>query len=388
MLGSRLAPVAALAAWLCVCAFGGSDTERGHVQKLKLTDERIVVSGLPWFKENKGIPLRLPLRSKETFREKLWEQARCTSGARIRFRTNSLTVEVVGSVIPRIMYDMPMTGSCGVDLYVDGVYVGNAVPDATGKIENLRKVGPWIIGRAREMRDVTIYLPLYSEAKIDEIRLDQTARVEPPTPFANPKPVVFYGSSITMGGCAGNPGVTYPALLSRWLNVDFVNLGFSGQGLGDESVAKAITEIDASAVVLDYWASPNVEGFVRTLPEFVGVIRKKMPATPILVTGPYYEPITDFLGAGAAETERKRTFAQGFVKQRREAGDANILFVDGMQMISRETAYGLIDGRHCNSIGFYFCAKGMEPHLRHALGLPGAPPARSEPPAPPVPAKP
>lgn len=369
MQGTRLVVAAVIALLSGGLTLGANDTDRGHVQRLKLTDERLVVSGLPWFKENKCL-LRLPVRAKETFRDKLWEQARCTSGARIRFRTNSLTVEVAGTVSPRPMYDMPMTGACGIDLYVDGVYVGNAVPDAAGKIENLRKVGPWIIGRTREMREVTIYLPLYSEAKIDEVRLDQTARIEPPTPYAHAKPVVFYGSSITMGGCAGNPGVTYPAILSRWLNVDFVNLGFSGQGLGDESVAKAITEIDAAAVVLDYWASPNVEEFVRTLPTFVSVVRKKMPTTPILVTGPYYEPITDMLGAGAAETDRKRTFAQDFVKQLRAAGDANISFIDGMEMISRDTAYGLIDGRHCNSIGFYFCARGVEPHLRTALGLP------------------
>jgi hypothetical protein len=364
----------------CAVAIGGNETDRGHAQKIKLTDERIVVSGVPWFKENKGTFLRLPLRLKDSFREKLWDQARCTSGARIRFRTNSLTVEVIGTVVPRIMYDMPMTGSCGLDIYVDGVYVGNAVPDAAGKIVNLRKVGPWIIGRTREMRDVTIYLPLYSEAKIDEIRLDQSARIEPPLPFAVPRPVVFYGSSITMGGCAGNPGVTYPAILSRWMNIDFVNLGFSGQGLGDESVAKAVTEIDAAAVVLDYWASPNVEEFVRTLPRFVGVLRAKWPALPIFVTGPYYEPITDYLGAGEAETTRKRAFALEFVKERRAAGDVNLSYIDGMDMISRDTAYGLIDGRHCNSIGFFFCAKGMEPHLRKALSLPASAAQRNAPP--------
>ena len=52
-------------------------------------------------------------------------------------------------------------------------------------------------------------------------------------PFAISKPLVFYGTSITQGGCASRSGMSYQAILGRMLNADFVNLGFSGNGLGE-----------------------------------------------------------------------------------------------------------------------------------------------------------
>ena len=57
------------------------------------------------------------------------------------------------------------------------------------------------------------------------------------TPFRTAKPVVFYGTSITQGGCASRSGMSYQAILGRQLNLDFVNLGFSGNGKGEPVVA-------------------------------------------------------------------------------------------------------------------------------------------------------
>jgi hypothetical protein len=85
--------------------------------------------------------------------------------------------------------------------------------------------------------------------------------------------VVFYGSSITQGGCAENPGLSYAAMLGRALKVDFINLGFSGNGLGEPAVAQAIAEIDAAAFVLDHWPNPSLEVYRSTMPGFVATLR-------------------------------------------------------------------------------------------------------------------
>ena len=45
------------------------------------------------------------------------------------------------------------------------------------------------------------------------------------------KPVVFYGTSITQGGCASRPGMSFVNIVGRDLDVPVVNLGFSGSGL-------------------------------------------------------------------------------------------------------------------------------------------------------------
>jgi len=63
----------------------------------------------------------------------------------------------------------------------------------------------------------------------------------------------------------------------------------------------------------------------------------------------------------------KRRTAREFVEQRRRAGDRKIWYVDGLKMLNPDQAASLVDGVHCNSLGFYFNALGLEPHLRKAL---------------------
>lgn len=333
-----------------------------EVQRVAFPDERLVVSGLPWFAEDKSVLRRLPARLKESFRTPVWNLAQSPSGGRIRFRTDSLSVGLVAeSPDASAMHHMTSVGQNGFDIYVDGEYLNSAWPDKDRKIAKT-----WAVGRERKLRDITLYLPLYKPVTVKEIAVDVGAKLEAPVPFALPKPVVHYGSSITQGGCASNAGASCQALVSRWLNVDFVNLGFSGNGLGEPAVAEAIAEIDASCYVLDFWGNPTPEVYEAALPPFVDILRKKHPSTPILVTSPFYFP-GESLGGGLADAQnRKRKIARSFVEGRK---DPQIFFVDGLEMLSREQAVGLVDGVHANTLGFWFNAKGLEPHLRRALKL-------------------
>ena len=158
--------------------------------------------------------------------------------------------------------------------------------------------------------------------------------------------------------------------LGRALNVDFVNLGFSGAGLGEPAVAEAVAEIEAEAYVLDYWANPSTEVYRDTLPGFVDMLRKRHPRTPILITGPFWFPAEAASASLHAQQEAKRKTARDFVAARRKAGDRALVFVDGFDMLSRSQGSGLVDGVHPNSLGFQHCADGLEPHLRRALRLP------------------
>jgi len=335
------------------------------VQHIAFPDPRIVVSGLPWFAEDQPVLRRLPARLKDQFRKPVWDLAQHPSGGRLRFRTDALQVGVLAQFPDSsIMHHITAIGQSGFDIYVDGEYVNSAWPAKDGAISKT-----WTVGAERKIRDITIYLPLYKGVTIKELTLDAGAKIEAPPPFALPKPVVHYGSSITQGGCASNPGASCQAMVSRWLNVDFVNLGFSGNGMGEPALAEAIAEIDASAYVLDFWGNPSPEVYEAALPPFVEILRKKHPETPILVTSPFYVPGEALGGALAEAQKRKRLIARAFVEQRQKAGDAAIRFVDGLEMLSREQTVGLVDGVHANTLGFWFNAKGLEPHLRRALKL-------------------
>ncbi len=350
---------------VCVTAAVRSDGVDAAVarQHIAFPDARLAVQGLPWFGEDQPALRRLPLRLKGQFRPPVWDLAQDPSGGRIRFRTDSRSIGLEARN-PGFsnMHHMASVGENGFDLYVGGDYVGSAWPDASGKITK-----EWRLGRERRMRDITLYLPLYKPVTIHELTLDSEARLERGRPYAISQPIVYYGSSITQGGCASNPGGSCQAILERKLDADFVNLGFSGNGLGEPALAEAICELDPSCIVLDFWGNPSAEQYATALPAFVDILRRKWPRLPILVTSPFYFPAEANEGEVAREASAKRTTTREFVEKRRRDGDRRIWYVDGLKMLNRDQAAGLVDGVHPNSLGFYFNARGLEPFLRKAL---------------------
>jgi hypothetical protein len=96
-------------------------------------------------------------------------------------------------------------------------------------------------------------------------------------------------------------------------------------------------------------------------------LREKRPDVPVLVTSPFYFPAEETSAAMEKMQNAKRRFAHDFVESRREKGDHKITFVDGLKMLNRDQTSGLVDGVHCNSLGFYFNAQGLEPFLRRVL---------------------
>src|SRR5438477_2344722 len=220
-------------------------------QHINLPDARLTVNGLAWFEEDKPALRRLPLRLKDSFRPPVWNLAQQPSGGRVRFKTDSTRI-AIRAQNPNTsgMHHMTTIGQSGLDIYVENEYRGSAWPDKSGNI-----VKEWVVGESGPVREITLYLPLYKGVAINEIVLESNTKIAPPGPFALQKPIVFYGSSITQGGCASNPGMSYQAQVARWLNVDFINLGFSGNGLGEAAVADAVSEIDAACFVLDYWGN-------------------------------------------------------------------------------------------------------------------------------------
>ncbi len=332
---------------------------------INFPDDRLKVHGLPWFGEDKPIVRRLPERLKGTFRQPVWDLAQHPAGGRIRFRTDSRHVSIrAKSPDYYVMNHITRIGQSGFDIYVDGYFQGSVSPDDKGVIS-----ADWAIappkGR-KKLRNCEISMPLYKPVTIESIGIDDDASITDPAPFALPKPVVYYGTSITQGGCASTPGTTYQSFISRWTNTDFVNLGFSGNGLGEPELATAISEIDACCYVIDFWANVGAEAYGERLPGFVGPIRENHPRTPIIVVSPFFyarDAIDD------SHHARQRKDSAAFVKEQQEQGDRNIHWVDGHAMISREQTFGLVDGVHGNSLGFYFMAKGLAPVLERVLGL-------------------
>jgi len=260
-------------------------------------------------------------------------------------------------------------GQTGVDLYVDGAYWGTATADQDAKPGKVYEHLYFDVhSPARRVRDITIYLPLYKPVKVVGVGVDSEAKLERAKPFAVAKPVVFYGTSITQGGCASHPGTSYEAILARKLNVDFVNLGFSGAGKGEPEVARAVAEIGASCFVLDFAQNnPTIESLREVYGPFVETLRAKHPDTTILV-------VTPIFAAREAQgpdmrLEAMRAHIRQIASSRIVAGDAHIQIVEGTDLLGPTRADGLVDGTHPNDLGFQWMAEGLAPRLSKMLGL-------------------
>lgn len=329
---------------------------------IKFPDDRLKVHGLHWFEEDKPVVRRLPMRLKDTFREAVWDLAQCPAGGRIRFRTDSQTISIrATSPNYYVMNHITRIGQSGFDVYVDGIFMGSVSPDEHGAIS-----ADWSIAPDKKMRNIEISMPLYKPVTIESVGIDDGAAIEDPKPYRVAKPVVYYGTSITQGGCASTPGTTYQSFVSRWLDADFINLGFSGNGFGEPELAAAISEIDASCFVMDFWANVEATQYGERLPGFVGMLRENYPETPIVVITPFFFS-HDAVDSSVHDTQRRD--AEAFVKRLQKQGDRHIYLFDGHKMITKEETFGLVDGVHGNSLGFYLMAKGLAPFMKKVLGV-------------------
>lgn len=285
---------------------------------------------------------------------------RHTAGGRVRFVTDSEYV-AISCKMPEVtrFSHMPLTGTSGFDLYVDNVFQGEFVPpvDMQDGYESIRNFGEG------KLHEIMIDFPLYNSVTELYIGLQEGATVKAAPDYAVKTPVVFYGSSITQGGCASRPGNSYQAILSRRLDFDYVNLGFSGSARGEEVMAEYIAGLEMSAFVLDYdYNAPSAEHLENTHARFFDIIRSKQPELPVLIVSkPNFR-------SDVANNDKRREVIRATYERAVNAGDKNVWFLDG------ETLFGecgwdscTVDGCHPNDLGFWRMAETMLPVIENML---------------------
>lgn len=287
---------------------------------------------------------------------------RCTSGGRIRFRTNSPFVAVsIQLSRHEIMRHMAPSGSAGFDLYVDGRFYRAYLPSASDMLKDYDRIEH--IGNGEE-HEIMIHFPLYNRVDHIYVGLWEGATVSAPIPYAVERPVVFYGSSITQGGCVSRPGIAYPAYISRWLDCDYINLGFSGNAKGELSMAEYIASLDPSVFVMDYdHNAPSYEHLEATHYAFYERFRALRPDTPVVMVS---APDVRWYATLYPRRDLIRRNYEAAVA----AGDDRVFFVDGETLMSGDDWDSCtVDGCHPNDLGHYLMAKGIAPAVKEALSM-------------------
>ncbi len=286
-----------------------------------------------------------------------------TAGARVRFVTDSPRI-AIRAVIDDFLLQ-PRTSVCGsasLDLYLDGEYCNTFIPphnplDVKNGFESV--IETHLTGKA----EVVIHFPLFANVTRLFVGLEEGSALEPAAAYTVTKPVVCYGSSITHGACASRPGNCYENILARTLDCDFLNLGFSGSACGEDVIAEHIATLDMSAFVLDYdHNAPTPASLGRHHERVFKIIRAAQPTLPILMLSrPQPRP--------SAEERERLAVVRATYENALAAGDKNVYFIPGAELMWEMKNEGLVDNVHPNDAGFVNMARVIAPVLRKMLSL-------------------
>lgn len=281
-----------------------------------------------------------------------------TAGGRLRFITDSPYIVISATLINvSKMSHMTFAGSAGFDIYVDNIYYATYQPEI-----GVNDSGYTMCKRTDGKKHTyEINFPLYSGVRSLSVGLSKNAKTEKAPPYKIETPVVYYGSSITQGGCASRPGTSYQAIIHRSIDADYINLGFSGSCKAEDIMCDYISGLPMSVFVYDYdHNAPTPEFLEKTHEPFYKKLRERRPDLPIImVSAPTL--------TGGMWTVRREHIKSNYEKGK-AAGDKNLYFVDGYEIF--EGNYDCtVDGCHPTDLGFYFMAKHIGEAVATALGL-------------------
>ena len=298
-----------------------------------------------------------------------------TSGMLFRFRTDSNFIVIRHTPLNgwHAMGHMTEVGTSGWDVYRLDKASGKWRFVASNHGAKAEKGTPgtrvkrvaWTAGD-----ECIINLPLYNGVKEFSLGIAPGAKVEAPLPWASgvAKPVVFYGTSITHGGCSTRPGLGFVNIVGRDLQVPVYGLGFSGSGVMEYELSDVISRIDASCYVLDcLWnmgistsgsrkgrnVDENYEKFIRNL-------RAKRPGVPIVMA----EQCDVFMRGPNDKDKFIRALYEKLVSE----GWKDLVYLPKTEMYTGDTE-GTVDGCHPNDLGMESMSKAFGNAVRQALHL-------------------
>ena len=290
-----------------------------------------------------------------------------TAGARLRFSTDSSYI-ALGAIYPPMIFSSERSaalsgaGAFCFDLYADGAHIRALLPQnviqrgsvvsfdiADGRYETILPLGE------RKMRQITLCFPSFVNISELYVGLEQGAQVEAGVPYVNELPVVFYGSSITQGACASRGGNTYPNILSRKFNFDYLNLGFAGACKAEDPIIDYLCQLPMQMLVYDYdHNAPSVEYLKNTHLSALCRLREAHPDVPIVLLS------KPNIHTGREQAmERMRIVEESYEALRRES-NAPVHFVNGQEIYeSCDSEMMTVDGTHPTDLGFYCMATAL-----------------------------
>ena len=297
--------------------------------------------------------------------KKLATMAEEAAGLYVSFKTNSSFVAASWSIVPhRTRDNMPMIMQRGLDLYIkqDGEWryaqSSRITPDPT--VTSYKKL---LVKRLpKEEKEFMLYLPGWSEVKSLQIGIEEGATIEgTPSPFRHK--VVVYGSSITHGAAASRAGMTYTAIMSRNLGIDFINFGFAGQCMMQPEFLEILQKCEADAFIFDTFSNPSAKVIEARLANFVEGITKAHPGKPLIFIQSAI-PLETCVDPGRRAKRELRFGTAARIMKELQKQYKDIYLLDVKDVIGKD---GSADNTHPNDLGFSRFVDTYQPKIAKIL---------------------
>ena len=337
------------------------------------TSDLIKIYGLNWFNEDK----RYHRLSKEldevlpNLEGSVDVLAGNSSGGIMAFYSNTNMLKIKVKLSFKFhMGHMPYTGQAGFDLYIGKTYQDMKFYRTSNFDFNKTEYEFTYFNHDKlfdENKLFVLNFPLYATVEEVLVGVNPKCNILPCNDlFKTCDKIVFYGTSITQGGCASRPGMSYTQILSRMLGIECLNYGFSGNGKGHIEIAEALSKIkDVKMFVLDYEANATFDRLKATLDNFVKCLRNKYPLVPIIIISkiPMY---LEFHDDDYIKNEKKiRSYQKNYVKK---AKDDNLYYIDGSKVLGKTNiSEKTVDGCHPTDYGFMSMAEYLYPIIKKIL---------------------
>ena len=337
------------------------------------TSDLVKIYGLYWFEKDK----RFQRLSKDLddvlpqLEGSVDVLAGNSTGGHIAFYSNTNVLKIKVKLSFKFhMGHMPYTGQAGFDLYIGTKYNDMKFYRTSNFDFNKMEYEFTYFNHPNLFNDNKLFVlnfPLYATVEEILIGVNPICNITPCLDlYPNNNKIVFYGTSITQGGCASRPGMSYTQILSRMLGIECLNYGFSGNGKGHIEIAQALSEIEnVGMFVLDYEANATFDRLKATLDNFVKCLRSKYPLVPIIIMSKI-QMYLEFHDEKYRINEKKiRDYQKNYVKK---ANDDNLYYVDGAKILGKTFASEkTVDGCHPTDYGFISIAEYLYPRINKIL---------------------
>jgi len=350
-------------------------------------------------------PRRLPAWTRQQVPQPMDVVVRMPAGVRMAFVTDSgiicLRVQTTRMVTPP-QAPRPVAFDLMVDGRAAGVWssdLGNTIllnrsdPNDFKMVRgDAYRVEFRDLGRTR--KHCELWLPHNAYVEIRALEIDDGAVITPaPSPAA--KRWLHYGSSISHCVEAITPTGTWPSVAARRAGLHLTCLGFGGQCHLDQFVARTIRDTPIDVISLKVGInvinadSMRERVFVPTLHGFLDTIREGKPTTPIVLVSPIYCPSAEMrpgptvpdengrfvtlpgheeIRSGCMTLTRVRALIRDLVDGRRRT-DANLHYLDGLELFGSGDAGDLPDDLHPNPQGYARMGERFAEQVFSARGI-------------------